>query len=328
MRVAIVLPVHNEEENLERLVANIDTAFGAASETGSSPPLLLFIDDGSQDRSKLIITRIIELRGHARCISFSRNFGHQPAVMAGFTHAPEDCVVLVMDSDGQDPPEVGCELVNRIYRGLDIAYGVRRKRKGHPLKRLAYWGFYRILSQLSMVDIPLDAGDFCAYSPRAVKLMLQFGENQPYVRGLRAWIGLNQVGVPYDRPARYAGKASYDLRLLLNLAFDGIVSFSVKPLRLALILGLLTFFLCVILCALYLGFYIFDIQVAGVHARSVPGFTTITLLILAFSGFQMMLLGIIGEYLGRLFEESKRRPRFIVAETIDSVASPHVLPLK
>jgi polyisoprenyl-phosphate glycosyltransferase len=316
-RVLVLLPVHNEEDNLERVIGEIDQAFTTASEAWERP-LILFVDDGSRDRSRLVVDEIIQQRGDACCLCFSRNFGHQPAVMAGLAYAPADCIVLVMDADGQDPPEVGVELVRRIRQGMDMAYGVRRKRRGNQAKRLAYWAFYRVLAWLSMVDIPLDAGDFCAYSPRAVQMLTTLKERHPYVRGLRAWVGLEQVGVPYNRPDRYAGETSYNLKRLFKLAADGIISFSLKPLRIAMIFGFLTFIACMILSLLYLTFYIFDLDLLGQSARRVPGFTTLILMVLGFSGLQMMMLGVIGEYLGRVFEESKGRPLFIVAETIGS----------
>ncbi len=321
-RVMILLPVHNEEANLVRVVGELDAAFAASPERFPRP-LLLFVDDGSRDRSRLLLDRLIQRRGDACCLCFSRNFGHQPAVMAGLAYAPPDCLVLVMDADGQDPPEVGLELVRRIIQGMDMAYGIRRKRQGsNPLKRLSYWGFYRVLAWLSRVDIPLDAGDFCAYSPRAVRILTGLTELHPYVRGLRAWVGLNQVGVAYDRPDRYAGETSYDLKRLFKLAADGIISFSLKPLRLAMIIGFLTFIACLGLGGIYLAFYLFDWDFAGQNVRRVPGFTTLILVILGFSGLQMMMLGIIGEYLGRVFEEAKGRPLFIVAETIGGFDRP------
>ncbi|WP_264324700.1 glycosyltransferase family 2 protein [Romeriopsis navalis] len=315
--VLVLLPVHNEETNLDRMVHDIDAAFAAVShQSVSAPPFILFVDDGSRDCSRAVIEQIIQQRGQAACLCFSRNFGHQAAVMAGLAYAPADYVVLIMDADGQDPPYVGFELVERIWHGVDVAYGVRRNRQGNPLKRLAYWAFYRTLSQLSNLTIPLDAGDFCAYSPRAVQMMTSLKEQRPYVRGLRAWIGLRQVGVPYDRPDRYAGATSYSWKRLMQLAADGIISFSLKPLRLAMILGLLTFLVSCLLGGMYLMLYLFDWNIAGQRMREVPGFTTLILVMLGFSGLQMMMLGIIGEYLGRVFEEAKGRPLFIVADTL------------
>lgn len=316
--VVVLLPVHNEELNLLRVAASIDADFQAAlPELGL--PFLLFVDDGSSDASRSIIQQLIDQRGNVCCLGFSRNFGHQAAVMAGLAYTPENCIVLVMDADGQDPSIVGTELVRRVLEGVDIAYGIRKKREGSILKRIAYWNFYRILSWLSMIEIPLDAGDFCAYSPRAAKLLATMKEQHPYVRGLRAWIGLTQVGVPYHRPDRYAGETSYNVKRLFKLAFDGIISFSLKPLRIAMVVGFATFFLCMLLGFAYLMFYIFDVHLFGASVREVPGFTTLILVVLAFSGLQMMMLGVIGEYLGRVFEQAKGRPLFIVAETLGSL---------
>ncbi len=318
-KVTIVLPVHNEEANIERLIREIDTCFQSDSEIRTLP-YLLFVDDGSSDSSIEFIRTAISERGHAGCLRFSRNFGHQIAVMAGLSHAPDNSIVVVMDSDGQDPPIVALDLVHHVMNGADIAYGIRWQREGRNwFKKFAYWSFYRLLSSLSIIKIPLDAGDFCAYSPRAVKLLSQMKEKHPYIRGLRAWIGLNQVGVPYKRPEHYAGKASYNLRSLFKLAFDGILSFSVKPLRLSIALGFITFLACLFLAAFYLTAYFFDWHFSGLRMRDVPGFTTLVLMILATSSLQMLMLGVIGEYIGRLFEESKGRPLFIIAETLGNL---------
>jgi polyisoprenyl-phosphate glycosyltransferase len=325
-RVVVLLPIHNEEANLDIVVNEIDAAF---LQVGYRIPMLLLVDDGSHDRSLRVADALVQERGNVCCLSFSRNFGHQAAVMAGLAYAPADCIVLVMDADGQDPAEIGVALVDRVVRGVDMAYGVRRNRQGrNPFKKFAYWSFYRILAVLAPMEIPLDAGDFCAYSPRAVQMLSQLKEQRPYVRGLRAWVGLRQVGLPYDRPDRYAGDTSYSLKRLFQLAADGIVSFSLKPLRLALMMGLLTFLVCLGLGFVYLMFYLLDWHVAGLSIRQVPGFTTLTLLLLGFSGLQMMMLGIIGEYLGRVFEESKGRPLFVVAATLGSLDrnNLHILP--
>lgn len=313
-KVSIVLPVHNEQEGLEAVVAEIDATFSRDIQIGL--PHLIFVNDGSSDNSLAVIRHIIAFRGQATCLHFSRNFGHQVAVIAGLAYAPENSIVVVMDSDGQDPPHVALQLVHEVIAGADIAYGIRWKREGkNPFKRFAYWSFYRILSSLSSVKIPLDAGDFCAYSPKIAKLIASIPEKHPYVRGLRAWVGFKQVGVPYRRPDRLAGQASYNFKGLFKLAFDGIISFSLKPLRIAAAVGFITFTLCILLGCLYLIAYIFDWHFLGASMRNVPGFTTLILIILATSSLQMLMLGVIGEYLGRLFEQSKDRPLFIIAET-------------
>lgn len=311
--VVILLPVHNEEKNLVRLVKELDEVF--CSDTNFQLPQLIFINDGSTDRSREVIQGIVDRRGNSLYLGLSRNFGHQAAVIAGMRHTPTEAIVLVMDSDGQDPACVGKELVQHVATGMDIVYGIRRKRNGSSsLKRLAYWGFYRILSLLTKVDIPLDAGDFCAYSPQAVSQLSIMTEQHPYIRGLRAWIGMKQMGVLYDRPDRYSGETSYGLNRLMKLAFDGIIGFSLKPLRLALIAGMLIFVVCLCLGVVYVVIYICNISLMGMQPRVAPGFTTLILAILMLSGLQMMMLGIIGEYLGRVFEQVKERPLFIVSE--------------
>ena len=321
VKQTIILPVHNEENNLARVIEEIDTVFGS-----SFPPLqkpfFIFVNDGSYDNSLSVIQEIITRRGNACCLNFSRNFGHQASVMAGLASTPKNSIAVVMDSDGQDPPEVALELVNQVINGADVAYGVRRKREGrNKLKKLAYWLFYRLLASLSQITIPLDAGDFCAYSPKAVRFMSQMNESHPYVRGLRAWVGLTQVGVPYNRPERYGGEPSYNFTRLVKLALDGIVSFSIRPLRLSMFVGFMIFILSMTLGACYLITYVFDLQFGNLRMRDVPGFTTLILINLFFSGLNMMILGIIGEYLGRVFEQTKDRPLFIIAETFGKLES-------
>lgn len=314
IKTTIILPVHNEEENLARVIEDIDSTFHNSQ---ILKPFILFINDGSYDDSINVIKEIIAQRGKACCLNFSRNFGHQAAVMAGLAHTPKNSIAVVMDSDGQDPPEIALELVTQVINGVDIAYGVRRKRQGkNQLKKLAYWLFYRLLASLSQIIIPLDAGDFCAYSPRAVKFLSQMNESHPYVRGLRAWVGLTQIGVPYNRPERYGGEPSYNFVRLVKLALDGIVSFSIRPLRLSMFVGFMLFILSMTLGVFYLIAYISDVQFGSIKMRDVPGFTTLILTNLFFSGLNMMILGIIGEYLGRVFEQSKERPLFIIAETL------------
>ena len=316
--LTIILPVHNEEQNLERLVKEIDRTFIPENQL-CGRPFLILVDDGSTDRSREVIQEIIKHRGNSLYLGFSRNFGHQAAVIAGMRHASPNTIVLVMDADGQDPANVGKELVRQVSLGMDIVYGVRRKRTGSsPLKRFAYWSFYRLLSLLTKIDIPLDAGDFCAYSPQAVRYLSIMIEKHPYIRGLRAWIGMRQMGVLYDRPDRYNGETSYGLNRLMKLAFDGIIGFSLKPLRLSLILGTLIFMICLCLSVVYMMIYVFDISLMGIQPRVAPGFTTLILAVLALSGLQMMMLGIIGEYLGRVFEQVKDRPLFIISERYSS----------
>jgi polyisoprenyl-phosphate glycosyltransferase len=305
--LGIVIPAHNEEQNVETLVAEIAEVLDAA---GCSFELLL-VDDGSTDRTAAIIRRLASTDGRVRGLILTRNFGHQAAISIGLTHVRGDAVGI-MDADLQDRPADMLALHEaRKNAAADVAFSVRRSRKEGAVKRLAYHAFYRILSRLARISVPLDSGDFCVMSRSFVEQLNALPERLRFVRGLRSWVGGKQIAVPVDRDARRAGTPKYTTGKLLRLAIDGLVSFSDVPLRLASVMGFCVSALSVVGMLVVLVWKITGRLPAG------AGVATIALSILFLGGVQLLTAGILGEYVGRIFEEVKRRPVALVAEYVN-----------
>src|SRR5262249_8296817 len=264
----------------------------------------LFVDDGSRDGSDLIIDGFHDRDPRFKAIHFSRNFGHQAALQAGLDAATRDAVPL-MDADLQDPAELLEQFIELWRQGYDVVYAVRRKRKESFWKRAAYAVFYRTMKAISEIDVPLDAGDFCLLDRRVVDTLVSLRERNRFLRGLRSWVGFKQIGVEYERDARHAGEPKYTLRKLVGLALSGYIGFSAMPLRLAMWFGLiaaLTGFL-VALWAVYT-------RLAGIY--SPRGWTSTIAVIMFIGGVQLLMLGVIGEYLSRVYDEVRQRPLYIV----------------
>ena len=300
--LSVVVPVHDEAANLEplldRLVATLEKLPGTFE--------VVFVDDGSRDASPAILERFTRDDARVGVVSLSRNFGHQAAVTAGLDHARGRAVV-VMDGDLQDPPEVIPALVERWRAGFDVAYAIRRTRQEAWPKRLAYYGFYRVLGALADLEIPLDSGDFCLMDRKVVAALRALPERARFVRGLRTFVGFRQVGVPYDRDARHLGQPKYKFRALLTLAVDGIISFSGRPLRFLTYLGLATASLAVGLT----GWVFVD---AFINQTAPRGWASVIVAVLFMGSMQMVGLGIVGEYVRLIFLETKGRPSYIVSD--------------
>jgi polyisoprenyl-phosphate glycosyltransferase len=309
--ISVVIPCYNEEAVLPQLFERLTAAAASWSDEWE----VLCVDDGSRDRTWELLAAQSARDLRWRAVRFARNFGHQTAVSAGLYHAAGD-VIVVMDADLQDPPEELNTFFNKMREGYDVVYAIRTKRKEGTIKRLCYWAFYRILSSVVTNPIPLDSGDFCVVSRRVVEVMNQMPERNRFVRGLRAWAGFTQVGVPYERHARAAGEVKYTLKRLLKLAFDGIFSFSTVPLRFATYFGLLTSLVALLGIVFTLLQRIFHDFFASIGLGPVPGYPTILISVLFLGGVQLICIGIVGEYLGRVYDEVKRRPLWIVAETV------------
>lgn len=297
--LSIVIPVFNEEENLPTLHARLTQTL---TEQGLDYEVL-FVDDGSQDQSPAILRRLEEEDRRIVVVEFARNFGHQVAISAGLEHS-RGRVVCIMDADLQDPPEVLHKFLAKWQEGWEVVYAVRTERKEWWGKRLAYAGFYRLLQRVANIEIPLDAGDFCIMDRKVVDWLVRMPERNRFVRGIRSWVGFKQVGVPYERQARHAGKPKYTFRKLLYLALDGLISFSHMPLRIITVMG----FTVSLLSFLVALFYLVKKFTIGV---GVAGFTTLVVSIFFLAGIQLMTIGVIGEYIGRISDEVKHRPLYV-----------------
>ena len=304
MRFSIVAPVFNEEETLphfyQRVVAVMEELGGGFE--------LIFVDDGSRDRSAAVLRRLHQEDPRVKLVKLSRNFGHQIAITAGMDVADGDAVIII-DSDLQDPPEVIADLVSAWENGYEVVYAVRAKRQGETRFKLATAKlFYRLLARITAVEIPQDTGDFRLLDRRAVLAMRRLREHHRFMRGLSAWIGFQQIGIPYVRHERYAGKTSYPLRKMLNLAIDATTSFSYIPLQIATTVGFLIAGLSVLGIVLTFILRLMD--------RAVAGQATTLVSVLFLGGIQMIFLGVIGEYLGRIYDEVKGRPLYLIDETL------------
>lgn len=300
-RVSVAVPLYDEEEGLpellRRLIAVVDGLPGEDHQ-------MVFVDDGSGDRTLELLRSAADEDPRITVVALSRNFGHQAALSAALDFVEGDVVVL-MDGDLQDAPEVIPDMLERMRDGYDVVYARRDRRQEPWWLRLAYFTYYRILSTVSNVDIPVDAGDFAAFTAPVLDAVRSAPERHRYLRGLRAWAGFRQTGIPVERDARHRGQSKYGLRKLLRLASDGIFSFSIVPIRLAALVGGITI-LATSTYALYALWAKFFLD------RSPQGFTAQLLVITFVSGVNLLFLGIIGEYVGRVYEEVKARPLYIV----------------
>ncbi len=301
VRYSIVVPVYNEEDVLPEFYDRLRSVLDGLAE----PAEIIFVNDGSADRSPALMKELHARDKRVRILSLSRNFGHQAAVTAGLVYAAGHAVA-VLDADLQDPPALLPQLFQLLDEGWDVAYGIRTGRKEGVAKRLAYFVFYRLLKRMADFDIPLDSGDFCAMSRRVVDHLNALPESDRFVRGLRAWLGFRQTGVPYERDRRHAGVPRYTVVKLLKLSVDGLISFSYVPLRLIVALGLS------ISCLSFLGILV--VVYRYLFTPYVPGYTSLAMIILFIGGMQLLTLGVIGEYIGRISQQVKSRPLFVVDE--------------
>jgi polyisoprenyl-phosphate glycosyltransferase len=305
--LSLVIPCYNESRVLpllrQRLVESL-------AKNGTSWEVIL-VDDGSRDDTFPQLAAMHAADPRFKVLAFSRNFGHQTAVFAGLSRARGD-FVAVLDADLQDPPEFVATCVAKLKEGYDVVYAVRRQRKENVFKRAAYAGFYRLLKAIAEVDIPLDSGDFCVMRQCVVAVFRQMPERDVFVRGLRAWSGFRQIGVEYNRAARAAGETKYPLRKLVKLAMDGVFAFSSLPLRLAIYLGFASLAISMAGAAVVVLWKLMNIPLLGHYPSEVPGWTSLVCLVLFIGGMQFLILGILGEFIRRIYTEVQQRPRWIV----------------
>ena len=304
--LSVVVPCYNEQEVLHETHRRLTEAF----EYEPSLQLeLIYVDDGSRDGTLAILRELQQLDQRVRVVSFSRNFGHQFAVTAGLDHAAGDAV-CVIDADLQDPPEVILQMLERWRDGVDVAYGVRTERDGESaFKQWTAKLFYRTINRMSDTPIPLDTGDFRLMDRSAVEAFQAMPERDRFVRGMVAWAGFRQEAVPYRRAARFAGSTKYPLKKMLRFASDGIMSFSIAPLRLAIYVGF-----SAALLAMVGVVYALALRLATQYW--VEGWTLLFIAVLFIGGVQLMFMGVLGEYIGRIYGEVKRRPLYLVKEQL------------
>jgi polyisoprenyl-phosphate glycosyltransferase len=304
---SFVIPLYNEEETLPELYRQLSALF----ETLDGDSELILVDDGSRDRSLAMLRSLQAQDARVRYLSLGRNFGHQIALSAGLQFATGKATI-VMDADLQDPPEVVSQLIEQWRAGYEVVYGQRLSRTQEGwLKRLTAYGFYRLLKRLSDVDIPADTGDFCLMDRAVVTLLNQMPERNRYIRGLRAWVGFRQTAVEFHRPGRYAGSVKYTFRKSLGLAINSILGFSKVPLRLATYLGLFSAGFAGLMMVLTIYWRFFD---SSTVSHRLEGYALITMAVFFLGAVQLICIGILGEYIGRIYEEVKGRPLFTIKE--------------
>jgi dolichol-phosphate mannosyltransferase len=307
LRVTVAVPLYNEEESLPELLRRVGAVL---DQVPGGPHEIVFVDDGSSDGTRALVEDAARTDPRVVSVVLSRNFGHQKALSAALDYVTGDVVVL-MDGDLQDPPEEIPRFLEAYRDGYEVVYAQRERRKEPLWLRACYWTYYRLLAWMAQPTLPLDAGDFSLMSRRVVDEIRRTPERQRYLRGLRAWAGFRQLPLPVERAARHAGTPGYSLRRLVELGLDGIFSFSIFPIRAAAVLGAGAVFLTVL-------FALYAVYAKLVLGESPQGFTALLLVVTFVSGMLLFFLGIIGEYVGRIYEEVKARPLYVVDRVVRS----------
>lgn len=301
---SVIVPMYNEEEVITETYTRLTKVMDGIGENYE----IIFINDGSRDNTGAIIREFCKNNKRIKMIDFARNFGHQIAITAGMDYAAGECMVII-DGDLQDPPELIPDMIKIWRDGYEVVYGKRKSRKGETFfKKITAKVYYRILRTLTNVDIPVDTGDFRLIDRKVCEALKQLPERSRYVRGLMSWVGFKQIAIEFERNERFAGETKYPLKKMLKLAMDGIMSFSYKPLKLASYIGAILSGISF----LYLIFVLFQKLFFPEAAQS--GWTSLIAVSLFFNGIILLMLGIIGEYIGRIYEEAKGRPLYIIRE--------------
>lgn len=301
---SIIIPVFNEEEILNELFDRLTAVMDGIGE----PYEVIFVDDGSNDASLAILKKICSENKEVWIINLSRNFGHQIAISAGldFAHGK---AMIAMDADLQDPPELIPEFIQKWKQSYEVIYAIR-KRKENFFRKTAYKSFYKILNKISNIYIPEETGDFSLMDRRVVNAVNSARERNRFVRGIRSWVGFKQIGIEYERPSRVKGKVKYSLAKLINLALNGFFAFSWVPLRISSYLGFTVSTISFLLI-------IFGLYAKLVLKIQIVGWASMFVIVLFIGGIQLIILGIIGEYIGRIYEETKQRPLYVIKEIIE-----------
>lgn len=304
---SVVIPVYNEEEVVNECYSRIKKVMDSTNERYE----IIFVNDGSRDNTRQLLKEICRVDGNVKMIDFSRNFGHQSAITAGMNYSVGKAVVVI-DADLQDPPEVILRMLEKWREGYQVVYGKRLKREGESIfKRTTAKVFYRLLARLTEFDIPVDAGDFRLIDRKVCDALNKMDEKNRYVRGIISWLGFNTTYVEFVREKRYAGKTKYPLRKMLKFATDAVVSFSYKPLRITSYLGMMLSGVSFIYLIITLFLKLFNV------IDTVQGWMSVVAISLFFNGIVLLVLGIMGEYIGRIYDEVKARPLYVVNEFVN-----------
>lgn len=306
-QINIIIPLFNEELIFSDLVSRLNDVMDTV--VNDVRVSVILIDDGSKDSTAVLIKQVAETDHRYAGVILSRNFGHQLALSAGLAYADATEAIMVMDGDLQDPPELLKDFYTKYKEGYDVVYAVRKKRKEVFYKKWAYSLFYKLLKKVSNIDIPLDSGDFSLMSRKVVDHLVSMPEESRFIRGMRSWVGYKQIGIEYERSAREIGESKYSFGALLKLALNGIFNFSEYPIKFISNLGLVT----TLISGIYLAYILFEKLFLGTAPK---GFAALVFLICLFGGVQLLAIGIIGEYIVRIFFQVKGRPNFIVKEFV------------
>lgn len=313
--ISVIIPSYNEEENIKELYERI---IKVLDEININDYEIIFIENGSSDKSLDLLKNINSLNNKVKIVSFSRNFGYQNAILAGLEYSKKDHA-CILDGDLQDPPEIIKDLVLKADDGFDVVYGVRKKREATFFKKIGYKLFYFVYQKLSEISVPKEVGEFCLLNRKVINHLIKLREKNLFIRGLRSWVGFNQTGIEYNRMERNKGNPKFSLYASFILGLDGIISFTLIPLRIALILGLIFFIISII----YILF-VFVTKLLVIFGYKIPlwlimpkGLTIMNLIMVTFLSLIILILGIIGEYIGKIYTEVKDRPRYIVKELVE-----------
>jgi glycosyltransferase involved in cell wall biosynthesis len=305
VQLSFVVPLFNEAKNLDALQHRLTQLLNLLPEKAE----VILVDDGSKDETSQKIYQLALSDPRFFAVFLSRNHGHQLAITAGLKMARATEAVLILDGDLQDPPELIQDFLAKLRQGYEVVYGIRTNRKEPWYKRLAYYSFYRIMRQFGNIDLPADSGDFALLSRKVVDYLNLLPEQNRYLRGMRAWIGFKQIGIAYERQERHAGDSKYTLKRLIELAYSGLFNFSSFPIKFITRLGVITILIS-------LSYLVYVLISKFVYGNVPTGFTALLMAIILFSGVQLISLGIIGEYVLRIYQQSQQRPLFIIDKVV------------
>lgn len=305
--ISVVVPMYFEEQVVHECYKRLSKVLNEAKYDYE----IIFVNDGSEDNTLELLSALAKEDQRVRVLDFSRNFGHQIAVTAGINHSSGDAVVVI-DADLQDPPELINEMIKKWEEGYDVIYAKRRKRDGESkFKLITARMFYRVLDNLTSIRIPVDTGDFRLMDRKVVEVLNVMDEKNRFIRGMVSWLGFKQIPIEFDRKERFAGETKYPLKKMIKFALDGIISFSTKPLKYAAYLGFFSVLISILIIA-----YTLVMKIAGSESV-VSGWASIMILVSFLGGVQLLSISILGEYIGRIYDESKNRPLYIVREKIN-----------